>query len=465
MRKSFRIKLVTIFLIEVVLCMVTITIASRFMIKPLFIYNSKANMENYSESIETAFDNNPTGLSEVLNSINISHSINAMVVDVDKNMVYSSSGIQLLTEEKEYKNYIRWIDKYKSQENEKGETYFKKIRNDGDSIKRLVCVKEFKENVYIVMTRAIKGIEQDAGIVSVFILVVGITVAIIGAITWGIATKPFTSQIKKMSLITEKMAQLNFDEKIDYSSADELGLLAKSIDSMSDELKDSINKLQTDVERRKRLIRDISHEIKTPITTIRGYTENVQLICDDNEKIGKYCSIMIDECDVIDNLVKEMLEMSRIESDDYECEFSDSSAEEMAQVFIHRIKAEYPFDDISVNFEPCPLTINRTLVERGVMNYVKNAIKYRTPDTPITVMGKRRDNWYVFCVINKGNPISDSEKKLLWDAFYKNDKSRTRDGGHGVGLAIVKRIAEIHGGKVGVESQNGENSFMLIVPC
>ena len=127
MRKSFRIKLVTIFLIEVVLCMVTITIASRFMIKPLFIYNSKANMENYSESIETTFDNNPTGLSEVLHSINISHSINAMVVDVDKNMVYSSSGIQLLSEEKEYKNYIRWIDKYKSQENEKGETYFKEM--------------------------------------------------------------------------------------------------------------------------------------------------------------------------------------------------------------------------------------------------------------------------------------------------------------------------------------------------
>ena len=98
------------------------------------------------------------------------------------------------------------------------------------------------------------------------------------------------------------------------------------------------------------------------------------------------------------------------------------------------------------------------------MNYVKNAVKYGEKDKEIKILGSIQGEKYAFSVVNEGTEIAEDEKLLLWDLFYKKDKSRRRDSSHGIGLSMVKRIAEIHNGDVGVTSEGGRNTFNLYIP-
>ena len=108
------------------------------------------------------------------------------------------------------------------------------------------------------------------------------------------------------------MSQLDFSEKVNYRSNDEIGTLAESIDHLSDKLRENIEQMQRELERRKALIRNISHEIRTPVTTIRGYAENTQIVGPENKKIMHYSDIIIEECDALDDMVKEILEFSGV---------------------------------------------------------------------------------------------------------------------------------------------------------
>ena len=299
---------------------------------------------------------------------------------------------------------------------------------------------------------------------SVFILLIGCTVAAMGTIVWSVFTKSFTDNMKKMSRITREMSELNFGEKINHKSRDEIGILACSIDTLSDELKNSIEELKKDIEHRKRLVRDISHELKTPITTVRGYLENIQVMTGENERLQRYCRIAAEECDEINALVEEMLEMSRMESDEYICDKEITDTQTIAQTVKSKTDAEYPEQNISLDFGQARLMCNSVLITRAIMNYIKNAVKYGEKNKEITVSGAERDGSYVFSVANFGAEISEEEKASLWDLFYKNDKARKRDSSHGIGLSMVKRIAEIHGGEVSVTSKDGINTFYLSVP-
>ena len=228
------------------------------------------------------------------------------------------------------------------------------------------------------MSKVIKGIEQTVNISLMIISVIGVFIGIVAMILWYRLTKPFITQMEKMSRITKKMSQLNFDEKIDYHSSDEIGMLANSIDEMSDELKHSIDKLKKDLERRKGLIRDISHEIKTPVTTIRGYTENIQILLPDNKAVQRYCEIMVEECDVIDELVSEMLYMSKLENDGYSYEMVELDFEALKEKLLQRVRNEFLSERVSIEFEVTAVLANATLIERALFNYIANASKYRT---------------------------------------------------------------------------------------
>ena len=258
------------------------------------------------------------------------------------------------------------------------------------------------------------------------------------------------------------MAQLNFDEKINYNSPDEVGLLARSIDEMSDELKTSIEKLRKDVERRQRLIRDISHELKTPVTTVRGYTENIQIMVPDNPRVQRYCDIMLEECDVINDLVQEMLYMSKLEDETFECKKELFTADKLKDRILSKAENEFPGENVIIDMYPAEIYADISLMERAVYNYVTNAIKHKTEGTSVEIKGYIQEGKYVFAVTNEGAEISPEEKEVLWDVFYKRDQSRTRgEGGHGIGLAIVKRIADLHGGEVDLLSENGRNTFYI----
>lgn len=461
MRFGFRWKLVAVFLAVIIFSMMALTLLSSVILKPVFVTNSKNTMIDYGVQINSCISEGEEKIDALLEEINISYGITTHITDAQGEILYSYSKKTRLGDVRH--NYQRYIEKYNSK-NDGKDYYFINKTDDANNEKKIIYISKAVNGNYIIMNKAVKGIEQDINIVSVFIMIMGCTLAVIGTFIWSVFTKYFTDNMKKMSRITRKMSELNFEEKINHRSRDEIGILAESIDTLSEELKSSIEELKNDVENRKRLVRDISHELKTPITTVKGYLENIQVMTEDNEKLQRYCRIATEECDEINALVEEMLEMSRMESDGYSCDMEMINTEQIAEIVKNKTDAEYPSQEIRMSFEPSEFMCNSVLISRAIMNYVKNAVKYGEKNQAIEISGAVQGERYIFKVTNSGAEIPYEERDSLWDLFYKNDKSRKRDSSHGIGLAMVKRIAEIHGGDVGVISKDHKNTFYLYVP-
>lgn len=459
MKLSFRWKVVAVFLAVIVFSMMSLTLMSNVLLKPIFIFNSRNTMLDYAEKLNLCIaDNEKT--EELLEDINLSYGINTHIADKKGEIINSYSKVKVGEVRYKYSRYVKQFIEQDPKESYIFKTQFDNTNNE----KKIVLVSKASEESFIIMTKAIKGIEQDINIVSVFIMLAGCTVAIMGTLVWSIFTKSFTDNMEKMSRITLNMSELNFEEKINYKSNDEIGLLAESIDALSDKLRNSIEGLKNDIEHRKRLVRDISHELKTPITTVKGYLENIQVMTHSDEKLQRYCRIATEECDEINALVEEMLEMSRMEGNGYICEMEINSTEQIAEIVRNKADAEYSSQKFKMDFEPAEITCNSVLISRAIMNYVKNAVKYGEKNTVIEITGAVQGEKYIFRVTNSGTEIPAEEQDSLWNLFYKNDKSRKRDSSHGIGLAMVKRIAEIHGGDVGVISKESKNTFYLYVP-
>lgn len=463
MKRGFRFKVITAYMSGLVLLITLLVFMSNILIRPFFIYDSKRTMKNYGEMIEDVYENGSNTVEKLLDILDSSNDIQTAVITENFEVLYNST-FDLYPDSARMELIKKWVSLFNEEKADNGE-FCSEIYEETDNLKRIVYIKIIGDNEYIVMSKVIKGVENLVSISLIIISVIAVFVGIVTMLLWYSLTKPFIVQMEKMSRITKKMSQLNFDEKINYYSNDEIGMLAVSIDEMSDELKTSIDRLKMDVERRKGLIRDISHEIKTPVTTIRGYTETMQILLPDNEKVQKYCEIMIEECEVIDELVSEMLYMSKLENEGYSCEMAKIFLEPFIKKLEQRVNNEITENDIVFDFDSATIYANEILLERALLNYIANASKHRHPDTVITVRGTKINDGYIFSVSNYGDEIPVSEQDVIWEVFYKKDKSRTRsDSSHGIGLAIVKQIATLHNGDVWVESKDGVTTFGLKIP-
>ncbi len=463
MRHSFRTKVVALFLVSVLGCMLFLNFFSSVALRYIFIYDSEKAMIAYAEEMENDMNSGSRNITSILGSMNESYGITASAVDEDGNVFFS---YRHFIDSKIQASYIGWIAAYKAEEESlNGLNYrFQQSKDKSGDVEKIIFTYKTNLGIYILMTKEIKGIDQDIRVISALLSMMSIIIVLIGTVVWSAATRPFTRQIEKMSRITDNMAKLNFEEKTDYSSSDEIGMLSKSIDSMSEELKLSIQNLKEDLEKRKCTLRDLSHEIKTPVTTIRGYTENIQYFCEGNEKVQKYCRIMISECDEINAIINEMLMMSLLESDEYLRQSENVDASLLSHELKIRTDSEFAEENILVELESEKLFCNKMLIERALLNFVSNAVKYGTKGTEIKVKGESIEGRYVFSVTNEGSEIKEEDRKLIWDDFYKTDKSRKRGEGHGIGLSIVSRIASTHGGGVDLKSENGKNTFIMWIP-
>lgn len=155
------------------------------------------------------------------------------------------------------------------------------------------------------------------------------------------------------------------------------------------------------------------------------------------------------------------LEMSRLESDGYKCDMEQVFSQEIFEIIKRKTEMEYPDVSFCMDCQNVPLYCNKLLISRAVLNFVKNAVKYREKESAIFVNGKSENGNYVFQVVNKGAGIPEKEREMIWDLFYKNDCARKRDKSHGIGLSMVSQIAKLHGGEVGVVCEDGKIIFSM----
>nr|WP_326184620.1 HAMP domain-containing sensor histidine kinase [uncultured Oscillibacter sp.] len=264
--------------------------------------------------------------------------------------------------------------------------------------------------------------------------------------------------IREMVQATRRYAEGDFDIRMnDYGRDDEVGELAASFNNMAESLQ------QTERQRRE-FVANISHELKTPMTTIAGYTDGILdgTIPPENER--QYLQIISDESRRLSRLVRRMLDVSQLQAiDPLRGGNHFDVCESMRRVLISMEKKITDRDlDVEADIPEEPILVlgDNDMITQVIYNLLENAAKFGRPGTTLylgvtTIDGKAR-----VTVRNLGDTIPAEELPLLFERFHKSDKSRSEDkDGVGLGLYIVKTILEQHKEKIDVTSENGVTTF------
>jgi two-component system phosphate regulon sensor histidine kinase PhoR len=223
---------------------------------------------------------------------------------------------------------------------------------------------------------------------------------------------------------------------------------------------------------RRDFVANVSHEIKTPLTAIKGFVETLQQgKVDKAEENQRFLGIIQKHVDRLNSIIEDLLALSRIEQEDErkEIDFRQVKIEDTfkAAIQLCRPKAEEKKIRIDLDCEKGTTAIfDPTLIEQAVVNLLDNALKYSEPQSTVLLKSHQQNSELIITVQDHGIGIAQKHLPRLFERFYRVDKARSRNmGGTGLGLAIVKHIAQAHGGHVAVESELGEGSrFSIHLP-
>ncbi|AGK53224.1 sensor histidine kinase [Bacillus sp. 1NLA3E] len=331
-------------------------------------------------------------------------------------------------------------------------------------------------NGYIEISSSIDAMKDSVKAASDFILYLSLLVTLIGTITIFYVSTKISKPIVKIARLTADMAKLDFSQRIDFNSNDEIGDLGKNINLLSVKLDKTLNELATaniqlkeDIktkeridQSRKELIANVSHELKTPISLIAGYAEGLKVNVNTEDK-DFYCDVIIDEAEQMNRLVLSLLDLSQVEGGYKQMKKENINASGLVENTLEKFKLIFKEKGIklSVTYEgDCTVFADPDRIEQVLTNYLTNAMNHVDNRKRIIIRAEEQAEKVVVSVFNTGRPIPTDELSKIWDSFYKIDKARTREyGGSGLGLTIVKAIIEAHGGKYGTTNHEDMVEF------
>ena len=275
----------------------------------------------------------------------------------------------------------------------------------------------------------------------------------------------------KLRKATQNIKEGNLDFVLEVEGKDELSQLCQDFEEMRKRLKESTEeKILMDKEN-KELISNISHDLKTPITAVKGYVEGIMDgVADTPEKMNRYVRTIYNKTNEMDHLINELTFYSKIDTNripytfsklNVEDYFSDCAEElglEMETKGIELVYANYVEKDVQV-------IADGEQIRRVIHNIVSNAIKYmEKPKGIIQLRVKDVGDFIQVEIEDNGKGIAAKDLPYIFDRFYRTDVSRNSSkGGSGIGLSIVKKIMEDHGGKVWATSRLGIGTIMYFV--
>jgi len=220
---------------------------------------------------------------------------------------------------------------------------------------------------------------------------------------------------------------------------------------------------------RREFVANVSHELKTPITAIKGSVETLrEAAIRDPGDAERFLSIIQNHSDRLNAIVEDLLLLSRIEQEDEKVgiKLEETRVKDLLESALQALKPSAAEKKIGIEIS-CPeglvARINPEMIEQAVINLLDNALKYSDPGKLVKVAAEKRENWMVLSVEDQGWGIEKEHLDRIFERFYRVDKSRSRKlGGTGLGLAIVKHIAQAHQGWVSVESEPGKGSKFQI---
>lgn len=345
-------------------------------------------------------------------------------------------------------------------------------RNDGYNI-YLVSKTSYG---YTIISSSIESIKKDAKTTMVVILITSvITFAVLLVVAY-IISKLFSRKIEEIKDVTDDITNLNFNKKIDVKMNDELGDLFNNINEMSEKLENNIKKLEDANEKlkqdliykekqetsRKKLVANISHEFKTPLTIISGYSQLLAGEINDDES-RKNLEIIISESERLGDLVREFLELSKLESGNITLNKTKFNMAEIIKKEIDKLMVKIEEKNINVitKFKGNQSIIaDEKQITKVIENILTNAIKFVKDENVIKIKTYTKNDYFYYEVYNSGDKINEKDMENIFVSYYKDKSSRNKEG-TGLGLTIVKAIIDLHGGICKVENTKHGVKFII----
>ena len=333
-------------------------------------------------------------------------------------------------------------------------------------------VKTNDENV--IFTRiSYTSMDSVVSLVQQFFLIFGVVLAAIFIIFAYLFSKSMSQPLKELNSIAKKMGQLDFSLKYDGKRKDEIGMLGTTLNEITDKLENTISQLQGELSKERTLEKmrtqftaQVSHELQTPLSVIKGYSEALtDQIYSSKEASGIY-DILLTETDKISRLVDDLLDLSQMESGAYIIRKKDFSPTEMITRIFNRhnkLPSTKNFDmQLEVNYPKTELFSGDSVrLEQAIRNILINAIKHVNDNGQIKINLSKINSKMQIGIYNSGMSIPEEELSNIFKSYYQG---KTHHGGTGLGLAITHHIVALHSGSILVENKNNGVVFTLILP-
>ena len=280
--------------------------------------------------------------------------------------------------------------------------------------------------------------------------------AILGTILFLIAVRGIVKPIKRLSYASKEVSKGNFEISVEVKSKDEIGQLTSDFNLMTKELK-HIEFLRKD------FVSNVSHEFKTPITSIKGFAKLIREGKLSNEQLLEYSEIIIDESNRLSLLSSNLLKISELDSKMIQEQSTLFSLDEQIRKTILILEVQWAKKEIEfdINLAKLKVSGDEHLLQEVWLNLIQNAIKFSHQNGKIEVKLSKIGDVAKVSISDQGIGIAENDKERIFERFYKGDKSRSKEG-NGLGLVIVKQIVELSNGKIHFNSELGKGSTFIV---
>jgi len=312
---------------------------------------------------------------------------------------------------------------------------------------------------------------ETARDVDLWLTILACVIDVIAIVMWFWIYKRILVPLDKMRIATKKIADGNFDYELDEKDFVEIPFLYNDFEKMRIKLKENEEEKILSENAARELVSNISHDLKTPLTAIRGYVEGIlDGVASSPQKVRDYLTTIYNKTNDMTKLIDELLYYSRVSGNEFSYNFEKTNVKEFFDDYVKDLYLE--LDTIRINFSysanvdaDTVIDIDREQIKRALNNIVANAVKYMDKEDPeIHFRVKETMDAINIRISDNGRGIDEKDLPHIFERFYRSDSSRnSKLGGSGIGLSIVKKVIENHEGSVVAMSKSGIGTDIDIV--